>query len=167
MTFPGEQIRTAYQNLHPEVIDLVMANETTELIKNLFNKFGMSRNTLNAIDSELLYAMLGLQTLETALNNITSISGKPASDFSGIKSILQKEIFRKIDDLKAKEGGKNRSAQETTPPITPEARSETHPAIVPGEVAHGVPRVAEAQNPTQRPSISYPPGKDPYREPIE
>ncbi len=166
MILTPQQIREAYKRLPAEIQSLVMDIETTDLIANKLKEVGLNEGLVNLADSEILYAMYMLQTLDTAIENIAKLSGRQTSEFSGLKSKLEEKIFSKYKDLK----------MEATP------TQDTHPATVPGETVHEVPHV---DGPLSAPAPLTPPppvvteeppkpvrpqysgGQDPYREPLD
>ncbi len=96
MIYTKTQTREAYKKLSPEVQSFIMDNETTDLISNYINQSGLVGDQANLADSEILYAMYGLQTLAIAIENISKISGKSMSDLSKLKTNLENNIFSKI-----------------------------------------------------------------------
>lgn len=190
MTFTLTQKKEAYQKLSPEVQDFVMSNETAEFITAALSEAGLSGKQADLADSEILYAMYGLQTLDTAMNKISKLSGKKIEELSEFKSKLQENIFSKYKELGVVQ--EIAPAKEEPTVITQEAKTElSHtnlPMIEEGEVAHDVPHVEEKvvsskqqvvrEEPMQKavqttppaqktpPSTHYPGGVDPYREPL-
>lgn len=96
MIFTREQKKQAYERLSPEVQDLIMDNETTELIAKYLNEVSLYPEQIDPADSEIFYAMHGLQTLTQAINNIAIISNKSVESLTGLKSKLEDRIFSKI-----------------------------------------------------------------------
>lgn len=96
MKFTKEQKNTAYKKLSPEVQDFIMSNETTELIASYLKDINLSEEQIDLADSEILYAMFGLQTISDAINNIAKLSNKNVNDISRLKANLENNIFRKI-----------------------------------------------------------------------
>lgn len=197
MPFNNEQKKKAYKRLPPDIQDLVMDNETTELIQKLLQKTGLEEKFIDSADNEILYAMYCLQSLDDAIKNIAILNGKNTDSLSELKSILQTKIFSqyKIDIEEFIKINKNELSQ--TPPRTEKLLVET---AITTEVAHNVPHQepttdnqqstanAQLENsekeiieekpkqeidpveaPAQKtpPSQHYPGGVDPYREPVE
>ena len=106
MIFTREQRNTAYKKLSPEVQDFIMDNETTELIGHYLIEAGLSEDQLDSADSEILYALFGLQTLAETIANIAKFSNKNVNDLSKLKNNLENNIFSKI------QSGKSINAQE-------------------------------------------------------
>jgi hypothetical protein len=98
--FTREQKRSAYKKLPVEVQDFIMSNETTELITNYLNGAGLTEEQSILADSEILFAMFGLQTLTDAINNIAKTNNKQIENFLKLKDDLEKNIFREIDGYK-------------------------------------------------------------------
>ncbi len=159
MAFTREQIKQGYAKLSPEAQDFVMSNEITDLTDKILRESGLSEEQVNSADSEILYALYGLQTLDTAVSNIGKLSGK---DTTKLKGELQENIFSKYP-----ESGKPGVANDL-------------PMVEPGETAHEVPHVEPAKPPepsvrkAENPKVaaptirdSYPGGTDPYREPLK
>ena len=95
MNFTSQQTRSAYKKLPPDVQDLIMDNETTGLITNTLKEVGLSEEQANLTDSEILYALYCLQSLEEAMNNISQLSGKNVNDLSKLRSIVEDNILSK------------------------------------------------------------------------
>lgn len=182
-----EQRKNAYSNLSDEAQFFIMSNETTDLISTALQESGFSEEQADQADSEILYAMYGLQSLDDAMKNIASLSQKPVESLAPLKSKLKENIFDKLEEIK-----------KTSEPRK-ESSSTNLPMVEAGEVAHEVPHVempnqeagiknqgvdqeasmekaeaAPTAQPTEPlkpeakpPANHYPGGKDPYREPIE
>ena len=185
MTFTLTQRKEAYKRLPPETQDLIMSNETTELITNIIKEIGSTKEQSDLADSEILYTLYCLQSLDDAINNITKLSNKNTNDLAKLKSTVQDNILSKykIDINEFIEI--NKSNTVSAPIISP----ANLPMVEPGEIAHTVPHVEERIITTPIPSVStipatppptkirpepqaslpdyrYPGGKDPYREPL-
>lgn len=179
MTFTREQRQIAYKKLPPETQDLIMSNETTELITDIIKEIGLSEDQANLADSEILYALFCLQSLDDAINNIAKLSNKNLNDLSKIKLAVQDNILNKykIDIKEFIETNKSELIASTSVPEIPPANL---PMVEKGEVVHDVPHV-ELTTENQRPAVQeqlkkdtvslpdyrYPDGKDPYREPLK
>ncbi len=100
MTFTRTQRQEAYKKLSPEVQSFIMDNETTDLIENYLTQAGFSEDQSNLADSEILYAMYGLQTLSDAMKNIAKIVNKSVDDLFSLQTNLDAGIFRKIEATK-------------------------------------------------------------------
>lgn len=96
MTFTTQQIKSAYKNLTGEVKDLIGSNETTEFISTNLVEAGLSGEQADMADSEILYAMYGLQSLDSAINNIAKINSKKPGELTDLTAKLQYKIFSKI-----------------------------------------------------------------------
>jgi hypothetical protein len=96
MTFTREQIQNAYKKLPPEVQSFIMDTDTTELIEKYLKEVGLSEEQSNMADSEILYAMFGLQTLSVAIENIAKLSNKSIDSLSGLKAKLSNSVFNHI-----------------------------------------------------------------------
>lgn len=171
--YTREQRQSAYKKLPSEVQEIIMSNETTELITTLLKEIILSDEQINLADSEILYSMFCLQSLDDAINNIAKLSNKNVNDLDKIKSTLQSEIFSKyeIDIDNFIKSNQNETANVSVPEIAP----NNLPMVEEGEVVHSVPHVetkTETPQPTIRedkvslPDYRYQDGKDPYREPL-
>lgn len=96
MTFTKEQKKEAYVKLSPEVQSFIMDSETAELITNYLKETGLTPEQSNSADSEILYAMYGLQTLSEAIANIAKLNNKNINNLSKLKTNLENNIFSKI-----------------------------------------------------------------------
>ena len=194
MTFSSQQPRVAYKKLPVDVQDLIMDNETTDLITNTLKEVGLSEEQVNLADSEILYALYCLQSLDDAINNITKLSNKNSNDLSKLKSVIQDNILSKykinikdfIESNKTSVATAQPSIEKASVPEIPPANL---PMVAKGEVAHTVPHVEQpvvtpttpipphSTTPPQSqtkpepkaslPDYRYPGGKDPYREPLQ
>lgn len=95
MSCTKEQKQSAYKKLPLEVQDLIMSGETTELVEQSLQEVGLNDEQSNLADSEILYALICLQSLDDAINNIAKLSGKNVADLSKLKSAIQDNIFNK------------------------------------------------------------------------
>lgn len=196
MSYSLEQRKKAYENLSDDLKELVMSNETSDFIELSFQESGLDEDQINLGESEVLYAMLGLQTLEMAIQNIAKSSGKAVADLSSLKEKLDDKIFSKYPRLV--------SSPEETSKVSAGNQDSNLPMIEEGEVAHSVPHVesqpvekvevkkeepnsvpvveekpkiagktapasdTKEKDLTPRPiTTSYQGGKDPYREPLD
>ncbi len=96
MTFTQEQKKEAYKKLSQETQNFIMDSETTELIENYLKETGLTQEQSVLADSEILYALYGLQTLTEAMSNIAQLSGKNIHSLSKLKTDLDENIFSKI-----------------------------------------------------------------------
>ena len=185
MIYTREQIQSAYKRLPPEIHDLIMDNETMDLIANALEEAGLNEEQAALADSEILDAMYCLQSLDDAINNIAKLSNKNPNDLSKIRLVIQDNILNKykIDIKDFIET--NKTSKISTPEIPP----ANLPMVEEGEVAHEVPHVESTINPpppkategqsnqqstinqeqakVSLPDYRYEGGKDPYREPLK
>lgn len=158
-----------------------MSNETTDLIAATLKEVGLSEEQANLADSEILYTMFCLQSLNDAISNIAKLSNKNPNDLSKIRSVVQDNILNKykIDIKDFIETNKTIKTSALEVPPT------NLPMIEKGEVAHSVPHVEQPVQPArqdltgsqtqikpEQPNVSIPDyrydgGKDPYREPLK
>ncbi len=96
MKFSKEQIRDAYQKLPSSTRNFVADFEITDKIDEFLGKMGFTEEVFDLSNSQILYAMYGLQTLDQAISDIASISGKNVSELSALRDNLQKGIFANI-----------------------------------------------------------------------
>ena len=108
-----KQIQESYRKLSPAVQDFVMSNETTDLISSYLEKYDLTEDQKNTADSEILCLMLGLQTLDQSINNIAKYCNKNPSDFDNLKTNVQNGILDEIKKLKAGEGLREYSQENT------------------------------------------------------
>src|SRR5688572_33357372 len=99
MTFNREQKQVAYKKLPPEVRDFIMSNETANLIADSISKLGLSGDRAISADSEILYALLGLQTLSTAISNIAKLNNKNVGDLAIFTSEIENNLFSKYKEF--------------------------------------------------------------------
>src|SRR3989338_3828920 len=100
MTLTLAQKKEAYRKLPPEVQNFIMDSETTDIISSDLNEIGLTTEQSDSADSEILYAMYGLQTLNTAIDNISKLSNKKRDSLSMLESNLKFDIFDKIQNYK-------------------------------------------------------------------
>lgn len=182
MVFALQQKQEAYKKLSPEVQDFVMSNETTELIGNFLKEAGLSEEQDILADGEILYAMFGLQTLSTAIENIAKLSNRNTDSFSGLKSNLEKNIFDKIAEINAKNNEPQTEQETPREPKTQSGVGQSFEQIILNQAKAMQPaREAGSSSQQQVDSIkaeekteekqkvihNYIGGSDPYREPIE
>jgi hypothetical protein len=99
MTFTREQKQIAYKQLPEEVQEIIMSNQTTELISKYLREIGLTPEEAEKADSEILYAMYGMQTLEKAIGNIAASSSKGAKEMETLKNNLNDNIFTEINKI--------------------------------------------------------------------
>lgn len=188
MTYNQQQVKTAYKKLPPEIQELINSSDTMELIFTSLEKAGITNEEqVDSADSEILYAMYCLQTLDEAISHIASLSGKQESALRELKSTLNERVLGEyeinIDDFITS----NQAAQPVSPSV-PEMAPQNLPVVEPafaqgsvmvknGEVAHDVPHVetpmpeakpiVPAKVQVATPDFRYQAGKDPYREPLQ
>ena len=98
MNFTNIQLKQAYKKLSAEAQSFVMSNETTELIEKYLQDAKLSEEQENSADSEIWYALLGLQSLSEAIKNIAEANGKSVEDFGELERDLQYNIFDNIPE---------------------------------------------------------------------
>lgn len=113
MTFTKEQKKEAYEKLSPEVQSFIMDPETTDLIERVLSEHGLNEDQSNLADSEILYAMYGLQNLDVTIRNVAKIIGKSETELDKLKNKLLDSIFSKIEKLKTR-GGATLDVSEIT-----------------------------------------------------
>lgn len=156
MTFTPQQIRENYKRLPPGIRDLILDSETIELIATALKESGLSEEQADLADSEILYAMYCLQSLDEAINNISKLSGKSVESLSKIRATVQDKILSqyKIDIKDFINSSKSLlKVENLQTPQVPEVAPEIHPVIKQGETAHSVPPIGSAR-PT--PSVTAP-----------
>ena len=179
MTFTREQRQAAYNRLQPDIQDIITSSWAAELVSSTLKEAGLTEDQRDLADSEILYALFCLQSLDDAINNIAKLSNKNLNDLSKIKLAVQDNILNKykIDIKEFIETNKSELIASTSVPEIPPANL---PMVEKGEVVHDVPHV-ELTTENQRPAVQeqlkkdtvslpdyrYPDGKDPYREPLK
>ncbi|MFZ2484610.1 MAG: hypothetical protein WAX80_01100 [Minisyncoccia bacterium] len=179
MTFAPQQIRESYKRLPPEIQDLIMSNETTELVAKSLREAGLNQDQENLADSEILYTMYCLQSLDEAISNITKLSGKDLNSLSKLKSVIQDNILSKYK-IDIKEFIEANKLEPVATLSVPEIAPDNLPMVEKGEVAHSVPHVEQTTHDSRQttnqeqpkvqtplPDYRYPDSKDPYREPLK
>src|SRR5437868_4574323 len=131
MTFTVQQEKEAYRNLSNEMQDFIMSNETTEIIDSAIKSVNLSEEIATQADSEILYSLIGLQSLDQALQNISSLSNTPLEKLSPLKNILNEKVFSKIKQLKMDSNSPIASSSSV-----PEIPPENLPAVEAGQIAH-------------------------------
>jgi hypothetical protein len=71
--FNVKQQKIAYNNLPLDIQDLIMSNDTSELVLNMLKESGLNDNESDLADTQILYAMYCLQTLDESIKNILKI----------------------------------------------------------------------------------------------
>ncbi len=192
MSYTNAQLKEAGQNLSPEAKDFATSSEVIEMISTHLKNAGLSKGQAEDADSEILYALLGLQTLDDSMKNTASVVKKPVEELNPLKAKLRTDIFDKLTEIERahpkKDAGEKKPVVQATS-LIPEIPPKILPAIEPGEMAHEVERLPTTDNPqpttevkapttynlqptvnsepTSTPKHAYPGGVDPYREPIE
>lgn len=171
MSYTKEQKQSAYKKLPPEIQDLVMSNETTELITNAIKEIGLSEEQANLADSEILHTLFCLQSLDDTINNIAKLNNGGANDLLKLKSTIQDNILNKYK-IDIKEFIDTNKSESIAPTSVPEIPPINLPMVERGEVAHDVPHVEhppeiKPEPKAPLPDYRYPDGKDPYREPLK
>ena len=173
MSFTPEQKNNAYRELNEGVKALIMASETTDLIANSLSEARLDEDQANLADSEILYTMYGLQTLDVAIQKIAAISNKSVNELKSLRAKLEENLFNRLNELgKVTENQENSTndAEMSEGPviITQETKedamrrlsermgtlkedsvttpSKNLPMVEDGEVAHEVPHVESTMN---------------------
>src|SRR3990167_5834827 len=163
MFYTKEQKQSAYKKLPPEIQDLVMSNETTELVTNALKEVGLSEEQQNLADSEILYTFFCLQSLDDTINNISKISGKNTNDLSKLKSTIQDNILDKYK-IDTKEFIETNKSKPIAPTSVPEIPPANLPMVEKSEVAHEDPHIEPTASP---PSTTTTEGQGDQRPPTE
>ncbi|OHB17791.1 MAG: hypothetical protein A2544_01865 [Candidatus Zambryskibacteria bacterium RIFOXYD2_FULL_43_10] len=103
MTFNRQQIQSAYRNLSKEAQSFVISTDTAELIDSTIKELGLTQEQTTVADGEIFNAMLGLQTLDNAIENISESSKRPADELANLKSNLKSNIFINIPQIPVRE----------------------------------------------------------------
>ena len=190
MKFTREQKQSAYRKLSSEMQSFVMDNDTTEIIGNFLKESGLSEEQENLADSEIFYALLGLQTLSAAIENIAKLSNKNIADLSGLKEKLDSQIFNELAKLQTEketgyeESGHKEKVEEKQNEEISTQRSESgvgkdfeqiilnqaramRPAVVASSEQQVVSSKVEEKKQEPKVIHNYIGENDPYREPIE
>lgn len=155
MTYTNAQLKEAGQQLSPEAKDFATSSEVAEIISTHLKESGFSGEQADDADSEILYALLGLQTLDDSMKNIASVVKKPVEELNPLKSKLRTDIFDKLTEIELahpkKDVAEKKPVVQTTS-LIPEIAPEIHPMIEPGEVARDIPHKEQALTPVVPPS---------------
>ena len=173
MTIRKDLQKSAYDKLSFEVKDFIMSAETTDFIQQSINEAGLSSEiSRSAADGEIFSALLGLQNLNDAINNIAKTESKSPADLASFQTSLEKRIFEKLYKIKGI------SKEEATAINNIDTQTVTN-AVQSNQINNSVPPPPTSQLPKENnledrksvisvPNYSdYESGKDPYREPIE
>ncbi len=166
MLYNREQRTAAYKKLPQEAQDFVMSSGTTNLISELLKKSNLSQESLDIADSEILYAMLGLQTLDTAISNIATTSKRSAEQLTALKSDLQIKIFSQIEELKKNSANASPTEPEPTLKSIPEVKTVGATPLTPSVVVENdLPMVLPNEKPhDSTPEVSVSSQKKPKVE---
>jgi hypothetical protein len=152
MIFTSNQRKSAYKKLPEEVQDFIMSNATSEFIDARLKESGLSEIEADEADSEILYAMLGLQNLADAIRTIADITKKPLETYSKLSLDLQKEIFSKIPaEFLTAQTIPEKVIIIDAPIVSPVTTKEVElppvilPMIEPGEVVHDTPPASKIE----------------------
>ncbi|MDB5254103.1 MAG: hypothetical protein JWL80_169 [Parcubacteria group bacterium] len=163
MIFTKEQKKAAYKKLPEEIQDLIMSNDTSEFVSLRLKEVGLSEVEAEEADSQILYAMLGLQNLVDAIRTIAEITKKPLDTYSKLSLDLQAEIFSKIPaEFLITQTVPEKVITIEAPVIAPVTSKEVElppvilPMIEPGEVVHDTPPQPEVEPVTPIPQIVTP-----------
>lgn len=168
MLYTKEQKKEAYKKLSPEIQDFIMSSETTELINKYLNEIELSDDQNELADSQILYAMIGLQSLDQAISNIATLSNRSVETLSQLKSNLQNEVFYFIQNETKSEQNENQDKNGVGNDFEQIILNQARAMQVAKEVPENLPigeNVAETTN-QNRTVHDYKDGNDPYREPI-
>lgn len=186
MTFSREQIKKKYKELSLDTVDFIMSSETTDLISKYLNESGLSEDKTDSADSEILNAMLGLQTLSDAINNVAKENNREISSLSDLKEKLEDNIFTELNKLKNNikidyNETKGADQKETKKEFAPNSYEQilinqakamrpvgisTEQQASSSQVPHNLPTEENSNPGAIHNSIGYS-GSDPYREPAE
>lgn len=96
MTFTLQQKKEAFEKLSDKDKGFIMDNDTTEKIGELLSTSGIDSGLVDFADSEILNAMYGLQTLDSAVDNISIAANINSEDLLLLKSKLNDYIFSNL-----------------------------------------------------------------------
>lgn len=174
MKYTLEERQGAYKKLPEEVQDFIMSNDVTDITTSLLQEAGLSGDNEELADSQIRYGMLGLQTLDTTIDNIAEIIQKKPEDLKSLKEALHDKVFSKYPEL-GKVSEKEVTIQKV-PEIHPTVTSEQSTPNIPTqskEPGAPTPKINLSEIKPEKPEIAptpkytYPRGADPYREPVE
>ena len=111
MKFTKDQKRIAYKKLSEQTQSFIGDSDTLDNISVFLEKNNINNEKADLADSEILYAMYGLQTLSEAIENIARISGKSVGELSNLKDNLQKDVFDKIREIENRDSGNVQSEE--------------------------------------------------------
>ena len=135
--FSKEQKKEAYNKLPLEIKDLLVSPQTIDLVSEALENAGITGRSSYEADSEILFSLYGLQTLDKAIENIAQISGKEINKLDNLKQSIQKNILDKysVDINILIKSNEDITHRKTS---VPEIAPEKHPMIEEGEKAHDV-----------------------------
>lgn len=135
--FSKEQKKEAYNKLPLEIKDLLVSPQTIDLVSEALENAGITGRSSYEADSEILFSLYGLQTLDKAIENIAQISGKEINKLDNLKQSIQKNILDKysVDINILIKSNEDITHRKTS---VPEIAPEIHPMIEEGEKAHDV-----------------------------
>ena len=149
-----------------------MSNETTETISNLLKQSGLSGEQAISADSEVLYALYGLQTIPTTIANIAKSANKDVNTFSKLKTDLENKVFNNIPKGAEKIGESPSQNQPQSSvgtsfeQIILNQAKAMRPAMPAGEVPHNLPGAEQSEQEKPGAIHNYIEKSDPYREPL-
>lgn len=134
MAFTLTQTKEAYKKLSEEVQSFVLSSDNTEVISKAMASAGITGKGAIGADSEVLYAMYGLQSLSQAIENISKITNKSLADLTSFKDELKTHIFDKLEAL-------------------PISNPQTIPTVPAGDTLQTIPEPAPVKTETWAPSV--------------
>lgn len=180
MAFTKDQIKESYGKLAPEQQDWIMSGEVSEIIATILQENNLVGDQANLSDGEIFYALVGLQSLDSAINNIATISGRNPNDLLKLKSAIEEKVINNSENVGGSAPSKPEQNIDKSTGATA-VKVASLPMVEEGEKVHDAPHVEVAPPPTQPapqaqpepkvktplPDYRYPDGADPYREPLK
>jgi len=99
MKFTKEQQRAAYKKLPEDVRDFIFSNEVNDLLDEIKKEIGLTEEQSIVADAEILYALIGLQTPDSSIDEIAKALNKQKQELSKLSQKLQTNIFDKVKTM--------------------------------------------------------------------
>ena len=158
-----------------------MSGEVSEIIATILQENNLVGDQANLSDGEIFYALVGLQSLDSAINNIAAIGNRNSNDLLKLKSAIEERVINNSENVggSAPPTPEQNIDKSTTGAATVKVASL--PMVEEGEKVHDAPHVEVAPSQSQPttstqpepkvktplPDYRYPDGADPYREPLK
>ncbi len=119
MSFTKEQIKTAYKSLPEKIKEIVTSPEISELILLTMKQAGLSEENAVQAEGEIFSSMLGLQTMNSAIDNISKVTNISVEKLSEAKNRINQEISNAYEEAGIKMGDAEQTKQEILQDLLP------------------------------------------------